>query len=213
MSGNPSRTFTEYMAKLEKNRAQRRQDKRRSVQHKPSYWTTIQGKITAGLIGAAVVAFVVYGFWPKDKLSTPVTAPPTAGFDATTKPQPVAPPQRPAPPSDPNAKLESKDVKVGTGAEAKAGDRITVHYTGTLTNGTKFDSSVDKGQPYTFVLGAATVIKGWDQGLVGMKAGGKRQLTIPPSLGYGSVDKGNIPPNSTLKFDVELLKVEPAGSK
>jgi peptidylprolyl isomerase/FKBP-type peptidyl-prolyl cis-trans isomerase FkpA len=87
-----------------------------------------------------------------------------------------------------------------------------VHYTGTLTNGTQFDSSVGKS-PYTFVLGSGTVIKGWEQGLVGMKAGGKRQLTIPPSLGYGSVDKGRIPPNSTLKFDVELVKIQPAAGK
>jgi hypothetical protein len=195
----------DLMAIPEKNRAKRRMERRRSVVHKPSFWTTTRGKVTAGLIGAAIVAFVVYGFWPKEQ-------PPAPRRAATPAPTTHTPPpaQPPAPPPDPNAKLETKDVKVGSGAEAKAGDRVTVHYTGTLTNGTKFDSSVDRGQPYTFTLGSGTVIKGWDQGLVGMKAGGKRQLTIPPHLGYGAVDKGTIPPNSTLKFDVELLKVEPA---
>jgi hypothetical protein len=201
------------MAKLEKNRAQRRLEKRRSFQHQPSFWTTTQGKVTAGVLGAAIVAFVVYGFWPKDK----PTAPPVTNTSATTttppKPQPAAPQQPPAPPPDPNAKLESKDVKVGTGSEAKTGDRVTIHYTGTLTNGTKFDSSVDKNSPLVFVLGDGSMIKGFDQGIQGMKVGGKRQLTIPPALGYGSRDKGNIPPNSTLKFDIELLKVEPAASK
>jgi hypothetical protein len=165
------------------------------------------------VLGAAIVAFVVYGFWPKDK----PTAPPVTNTSATTttppKPQPAAPQQPPAPPPDPNAKLESKDVKVGTGAEAKTGDRVTIHYTGTLTNGTKFDSSVDKNSPLVFVLGDGSMIKGFDQGIQGMKVGGKRQLTIPPALGYGSRDKGNIPPNSTLNFDIELLKVEPAASK
>jgi FKBP-type peptidyl-prolyl cis-trans isomerase len=197
------------MAKPEKNRAQRRLEKRRKLVQKPSFWTTTQGKVTAGLLGAAVIAFVVYGFWPKTNASAP--APKAASKPPAT---PAPQPQKPAtPPPDPNAKLEVKDVKVGTGAEAKAGDRVTVHYTGTLTNGTKFDSSVDKGQPYTFTLGTGTVIKGWDEGLVGMKAGGKRQLTIPPHLGYGSQDKGTIPPNSTLKFDVELVKLEPGGTK
>ena len=104
--------------------------------------------------------------------------------------------------------LEVKDVEVGKGAEAVSGKSVTVHYTGKLTNGTKFDSSKDRNQPFTFQLGAGQVIKGWDQGVAGMKVGGKRQLTIPPNLGYGSRGAGNvIPPNSTLVFDVELLSV------
>lgn len=105
--------------------------------------------------------------------------------------------------------LKIDDTKVGTGAEAVSGKRVTVHYTGTLTDGTKFDSSVDRGQPFSFMLGAGQVIKGWDQGVAGMKVGGTRKLTIPADLGYGATGAGGvIPPNATLLFDVELLKVE-----
>jgi len=107
-----------------------------------------------------------------------------------------------------NDQLEIVDEVVGTGAEAVGGKSVTVNYSGTLTGGTKFDSSYDRNQPFTFNLGAGEVIQGWDQGVVGMKVGGKRKLTIPPSLGYGSADMGTIPPNSTLIFEVELLKVE-----
>jgi FKBP-type peptidyl-prolyl cis-trans isomerase len=100
------------------------------------------------------------------------------------------------------------DIKVGTGAQAVAGRPVRVHYTGWLTNGKKFDSSVDSGQPFVFNLGAGEVIKGWDEGVAGMKVGGKRQLKIPPALGYGARGAGGvIPPNATLIFDVELLGV------
>jgi peptidylprolyl isomerase len=107
-----------------------------------------------------------------------------------------------------NEKLEMLDEVVGTGAEAVTGKSVTVNYLGTLINGTKFDSSYDRNEPFTFNLGAGEVIAGWDQGVNGMKVGGKRKLTIPPSLGYGAADMGVIPPNSTLVFEVELLKVE-----
>lgn len=104
--------------------------------------------------------------------------------------------------------LSSEDLEVGTGAEAKTGDSVKVHYTGTLTDGTKFDSSLDRGTPFEFTLGAGDVIKGWDQGVVGMKVGGKRQLTIPPDLAYGERGAGGIiPPNATLIFEIELLEV------
>jgi FKBP-type peptidyl-prolyl cis-trans isomerase FkpA len=107
------------------------------------------------------------------------------------------------------AELKIDDIQVGTGAEAKAGDQVTVHYTGWLTNGKKFDSSKDRGDPFKFKLGAGMVIKGWDQGVAGMKIGGKRKLTIPPELGYGARGAGDvIPPNSTLIFEVELLGVK-----
>jgi FKBP-type peptidyl-prolyl cis-trans isomerase len=104
--------------------------------------------------------------------------------------------------------LMYSDQVVGTGAEAVAGKTVDVHYTGWLTNGKKFDSSVDRGQPFSFPLGAGRVIKGWDEGVQGMKVGGKRKLTIPSELGYGSRGAGGvIPPNATLVFDVELLGV------
>lgn len=105
--------------------------------------------------------------------------------------------------------LVAADIKVGDGVMAESGKTVTVHYTGTLTDGTKFDSSYDIDRPFTFVLGKHNVIEGWEQGLIGMKIGGKRKLTIPPDLAYGERGAGNlIPPNSTLIFDVELLKVE-----
>lgn len=104
--------------------------------------------------------------------------------------------------------LEYKDKKTGAGAEAKSGDRITVHYKGWLDDGTEFDASRKHGKPFEFVLGTGSVIKGWDEGVKGMKVGGTRELKIPPSLGYGDMDQGTIPPNSTLHFDVELIEVE-----
>ncbi len=104
--------------------------------------------------------------------------------------------------------LKYIDIKEGTGAQPHAGQTVSVHYTGTLEDGTKFDSSRDRNQPFSFKLGAGQVIKGWDEGLSTMKVGGQRQLIIPPGLGYGSRGAGGvIPPNATLIFDVELLKV------
>ena len=104
--------------------------------------------------------------------------------------------------------LQIEETKVGTGTEAVAGKSVTVHYTGWLTDGTKFDSSKDRGQPFTFQLGGGQVIKGWDQGVAGMKVGGVRKLTIPSTLGYGARGAGGvIPPNATLVFEVELLGV------
>ncbi len=105
--------------------------------------------------------------------------------------------------------LGIEDTKVGTGTEATSGKRVTVHYTGTLTDGSKFDSSRDRGKGFTFALGGGQVIKGWDEGVAGMKVGGVRKLTIPPELGYG--ERGFppvIPANSTLLFEVELLSVD-----
>ena len=103
--------------------------------------------------------------------------------------------------------LGIKDTTVGTGAVAVAGKSVTVNYIGKLTNGTTFDSSFSRNQPFTFNLGTGQVIKGWDEGVVGMKVGGTRVLTIPPSLGYGNQAAGSIPPNSTLIFTVTLVSV------
>jgi FKBP-type peptidyl-prolyl cis-trans isomerase FkpA len=102
-----------------------------------------------------------------------------------------------------------EDTVVGAGAEAKAGDHVVVHYTGWLTNGSKFDSSKDRNDPFDFPLGQRQVISGWDEGVQGMKIGGTRKLTIPPQLGYGARGAGGvIPPNATLVFEVELLDAQ-----
>ena len=103
--------------------------------------------------------------------------------------------------------LQYIDEVVGTGESPKQGQQVTVHYTGTLENGTKFDSSVDKGQPYTFRIGTGVVIKGWDEGIMTMKVGGKRRLIVPANLAYGAAGRPGIPPNATLFFEVELLGV------
>lgn len=100
------------------------------------------------------------------------------------------------------------DEIVGTGQEAKTGDTVVVHYTGTLNDGTKFDSSLDRNEPFSFPLGGRQVIAGWDEGIVGMKVGGKRKLKIPADQAYGDRQMGPIPPNSPLNFDVELLAIK-----
>jgi FKBP-type peptidyl-prolyl cis-trans isomerase FkpA len=104
--------------------------------------------------------------------------------------------------------LQYEDLTEGTGAAVKNGDTVQVHYTGWLTNGTKFDSSLDRRQPFSFTVGQGRVIKGWDEGVAGMKVGGKRKLTIPAALGYGARGAGSaIPPNAELIFEVELLGI------
>jgi FKBP-type peptidyl-prolyl cis-trans isomerase len=105
--------------------------------------------------------------------------------------------------------LKIEDLVVGSGAQANNGDTVSVHYTGWLENGTTFDSSKDRNQPFEFTLGQGRVIPGWEQGILGMKVGGKRRLTIPPDLAYGSQgNAGVIPPNATLIFEVELLEIK-----
>ena len=135
---------------------------------------------------------------------------------ALTAPSPVSPAAAQGAPgkmSELPSGLKYTDSKTGDGAMATAGHKVSVHYTGWLDNkgekGAKFDSSVDRGEPFAFKLGAQQVIKGWDEGVAGMRVGGKRTLIIPPELGYGSRGAGGvIPPNATLIFDVELLKVD-----
>jgi hypothetical protein len=157
------------------------------------------------------------------KLTEPVADLPIASASAVVSAVPsvaipTAKPAASAPPPvelDLNAKLGVKDEVVGKGRVAKAGDEVEVHYTGTLTDGTKFDSSRDRRdgkETFKFPLGAGQVIKGWDEGVAGMKVGGKRKLTIPPSLGYGLQGRSKIPPNSTLLFDIELIAVKPGAA-
>jgi FKBP-type peptidyl-prolyl cis-trans isomerase len=120
-----------------------------------------------------------------------------------------AAPAAAAPPIDQNAKLVSTDTLVGKGPAAKTGDTVSVHYVGTTNDGKEFDSSRKRSQPFAFTLGQGRVIKGWDQGVVGMKVGGKRHLVIPPVLAYGDRAMGpNIPAGSTLNFDIELIEIK-----
>lgn len=166
--------------------------------------------IKAIYIAIAIVIIAGIAWSAKRQPSGPEPSPsPTATATAT-------PSQSASPAASPAGKkmklqngLEIQDIVVGTGAQAKAGMVVSVHYTGTFADGKKFDSSLDRGQPFSFTLGAGEVIQGWDIGVEGMKVGGKRKLIIPPALAYGAGGvPGAIPPNSTLYFDVELLAVQ-----
>jgi FKBP-type peptidyl-prolyl cis-trans isomerase len=126
---------------------------------------------------------------------------------ATTSEGPVPPEVDPGRMVMTASGLNYADIVIGDGDTAAAGQTVKVHYTGWLTDGTKFDSSLDRGTPFQFPLGAGRVIKGWDEGVEGMKVGGKRLLLIPPELGYGGRAVGPIPPNSVLKFEVDLLEI------
>src|SRR6185437_13830433 len=159
-----------------------------------------------GLIGITALAVIALGACTKHEQAQNTTAPATN--QAATTQQAVAPASTTTTQA-PVTELQVQDIKVGNGAEAKPGKIVTVHYTGTLTDGKKFDSSLDRGQPFKFHLGAGEVIQGWDKGLVGMKVGGERKLIIPPQMAYGERGAGGvIPPNATLIFDVQLLAVE-----
>lgn len=135
-------------------------------------------------------------------------------FGLNTKPSDSAYQANQTTPSPSTAKepipsdLKIEDITVGTGRDVKSGDTVVIHYKGTLTDGTQFDSSYDRNEPFTTQIGVGSVIKGWDLGVVGMKVGGKRKLTIPPSLGYGAQASGPIPANSTLLFELELVGIK-----
>ena len=158
------------------------------------------------------VAGAIWFFYAKyksvDKSLNPSVSPsvsPTPSVSGSQTPSPSG-----AQSQYPTDKISGQEIVVGTGAVAKAGDKVTVNYVGTLLNGTKFDSSYDRKQPFSFTLGAGEVIQGWDIGVAGMKVGGKRKLIIPPQFGYGSQAIGSIPANSTLVFEVELLSIAPS---
>ncbi|MBI2022871.1 FKBP-type peptidyl-prolyl cis-trans isomerase [Candidatus Daviesbacteria bacterium] len=108
----------------------------------------------------------------------------------------------------PDTKFHFEDIKIGNGEEVKSGDYIRIHYKGTLENGTEFDSSYKRGEPFKCRIGAGEVIEGWDMGVLGMKLGGKRKLIVPPKLAYQDQEIGDIPPNSTLIFEVELIGID-----
>jgi len=177
------------------------------------------------MLGIAIILIVILAMsqnksnqqQPGDLLNNLLTSPsPSISLNqqqqvaSTTTPQPVSTTTLPSSSSAEQTLeggLKIKDLVIGQGEEVKNNDTISIHYKGTLEDGTKFDSSYDRGEPFQTQIGVGQVIKGWDLGVIGMKVGGKRILTIPPDLGYGSQQTGNIPPNSTLIFEVELISI------
>ncbi|MBE7520384.1 MAG: FKBP-type peptidyl-prolyl cis-trans isomerase [Thermoflexaceae bacterium] len=164
--------------------------------------------------GLALVAALVAACGDGPEPPPPTSTPATGGSSPTTavKASPSAAPKEPIKLTNPTTTasgLKYEDKVVGTGASPQKGQRVSVHYTGRLVDGTKFDSSLDRGQPFSFVIGVGGVIAGWDEGVATMKVGGKRLLYIPAALGYGSRGAGGvIPPNADLVFEVELLGVQ-----
>jgi FKBP-type peptidyl-prolyl cis-trans isomerase len=155
--------------------------------------------LVAGLMALSVLGVMGCTSEPESPTEAPVESAPPVTEETT-----------PAEQAEPVTELKIEDVKEGKGEAAVAGDSLTVHYTGWLTDGTEFDSSKNSGQPFPFTLGAGQVIPGWDQGVAGMKVGGVRKLTIPPDLAYGAggTPDGTIPPNATLVFEVEIVSID-----
>lgn len=174
--------------------------------------------MTKNILIVAVVVCVALAVWffgkkgtsVSDSLASPEVTPTpmTTGSPVATVMASASPETSASPAKTLKGGLIIQDLVVGIGAEAVNGKKLSVHYVGTLQNGTKFDSSVDRGQPFSFTIGAGEVIQGWDEGVLGMKVGGKRKLVIPAALGYGARGAGSmIPPNATLIFEVQLLGV------
>lgn len=162
--------------------------------------------LVGGVFVAVAIGLMVFKDKNKVKNETGTTAQNSGGQPTSVPPTTVPVNLTPA---ATNAPLKMTDIKIGTGESVKSGDYVIVNYVGTLENGKKFDSSYDRKVPFGFTVGAGEVIKGWDQGLVGMRTGGKRKLTIPPYLGYGAAGAGGvIPPNATLIFEIELVKID-----
>lgn len=164
--------------------------------------------IISAIIVVGIIGISLLSRQPSQKINQPVSPSPT---DVIINNQQTASKSASAAAENfvtMNDGLKIEDIKVGTGSAVVAGNTVTVNYLGTLQNGTKFDSSYDSNTPFTTQIGVGQVIKGWDEGIVGMKLGGKRKLIIPPSLGYGDQSTGSIPPNSTLVFEVELLGIK-----
>lgn len=149
------------------------------------------------IIAILVIAIIlIFGYILQDVMGNPI------GKTQDTATQPTAA-------MEPQEKVKIEDLQEGTGQEVKSGDTVVINYKGMLEDGTVFDSSYDRGQPFTTQIGVGQVIKGWDEGVPGMKVGGKRRLTIPPSLGYGETGAPpTIPPNATLIFEVELMGIQ-----
>ncbi|MDO8469525.1 MAG: FKBP-type peptidyl-prolyl cis-trans isomerase [bacterium] len=158
-----------------------------------------------------VAIYTVAGTSTKNPADTPPLSDSSLGSTPIVQPEPVSSQEVNKPPQPTNMpELKIVEEVKGTGAEAVPGKNVSVHYVGVLEDGTKFDSSRDRGEPFTFTLGAGQVIRGWDEGVKGMQVGGKRKLIIPPELAYGAqgTPGGPIPPNATLIFEVELLGIE-----
>lgn len=180
------------MSSLRSERAQRRAAKRRNQR-------IIFGAAILLVLGA--VGFLAYTAWLGPNRNAP------AATETAAAGEPSAPAAAAVEMTTTASGLQYQDLAVGEGAEAQPGSPVTVHYTGWLEDGTEFDSSLDSGQPFQFVLGQGGVIPGWDEGVAGMKEGGKRRLVIPSDLAYGPQGYGPIPPDATLTFEVELLEV------
>jgi len=173
-------------------------------------------KIGGGVVAFVAVVAAIYAFGGKSSSSTTSTASTLSPVSTFLPPTTVSYPTPPKPtvkfPGTAPTELKITDLKEGTGEAAKVGDSITVHYVGVLsTDGTEFDNSYDRGQPFTFTIGSGQVIDGWDQGLVGAKVGGQRQLDIPSNLAYGDQDKGDvIKAGSALSFVIDVMAITPA---